>query len=181
MHLPVNTSLITYFDGSTFPRKQDDQEMRLSSTPSIYLTLLISPYLVFAANQMLAECGHQTYGSPQLEDCHSLLESFADHLDTKIRVFDEEQQRTTEHGSWPGLLDITGAAHLDDAVQLPRYFSFSKGVLNSAFLLQKMGGGEEKSIPTNHVKYRFLQLRPNVLRRLRRRPLPFRRHLLGKG
>ena len=133
--------------------------------PHVCLPLLISPLLVFAANQMLAECGHQTYGSPQLEDCHSLLESFANHLDTKIRVFDEEQQRTTEDGSWPGLLDITGAAHLDDAVQLPRYFSLSKGVLNSIFYIFLK-------------KCRFLLLRHNVLRRLRRRPLPLRRHKL---
>ena len=70
-------------------------------------------------------CGRQTYGSPNLVDCHPLLESFAFHLDNSLRVFDEEQMRADQKGSWPGVVGIVGAAHLDRVVQVPRFYSLS--------------------------------------------------------
>ena len=70
-------------------------------------------------------CGRQTYGLPDLVDCHVLLESFANHQDNVQRVFDEEQMRADPKGSWPGLIGIVGAAHLDRVVQVPRYYSLS--------------------------------------------------------
>lgn len=70
-------------------------------------------------------CGQQTYGAPNIIDCHPLLESFANHLDNSQRVFDEEQMRVDEKGSWPGVIGIVGAAHLDRAVQVPRFYTLS--------------------------------------------------------
>ncbi len=69
-------------------------------------------------------CGRQTYGLPDLVDCHPLLESFANHQDNILRVFDEEL-RVDQKGSWPGLIGIVGAAHLDRVVQVPRYYTLS--------------------------------------------------------
>lgn len=68
-------------------------------------------------------CGRQTYGSPDIVDCHPLLESFANYKDNVLRVFDEEQMRADEKGSWPGVIGTVGAAHLDRVVQVPRYYS----------------------------------------------------------
>lgn len=70
-------------------------------------------------------CGRQTYGLPLIADCSPLLESFADYTDTVPRVFDEEQMRADPKGSWPGVIGIVAPAHLDRAVQVPRYYSSS--------------------------------------------------------
>ena len=70
-------------------------------------------------------CGRQTYGSPDIVDCHPLLESFANYQDNVQRVFDEEQMRADGKGSWPGLIGIVGADHLNQAVQVPRYYTLS--------------------------------------------------------
>lgn len=70
-------------------------------------------------------CGRQTYGSPNIVDCHPLLESFANYQDNVHRVFDEEQMRADETGSWPGVIGIVGAAHLSWVVQVPRYYTSS--------------------------------------------------------
>ena len=70
-------------------------------------------------------CGRQTYGSPDIVDCHPLLESFANYQDNVQRVFDEEQMRADGNGSWPGLIGIVGALHLNQAVQMPRYYTLS--------------------------------------------------------
>ena len=70
-------------------------------------------------------CGRQTYGWPLIADCSPLLESFADYTDTVPRVFDEEQMRADPKGSWPGVIGIVAPAHLDRAVQVPRYYSSS--------------------------------------------------------
>ena len=70
-------------------------------------------------------CGRQTYGSPNIVDCHPLLESFANHQDNVHRVFDEEQMRVDEKGSWPGVIGIVGAAHLSWVIQVPRYYTLS--------------------------------------------------------
>lgn len=70
-------------------------------------------------------CGRQTYGLPDISDCSPLLESFADYTDTVPRLFDEEQMRADPKGSWPGVLGIVEPAHLDRAVQVPRYYSSS--------------------------------------------------------
>ena len=70
-------------------------------------------------------CGRQTYGLPDILDCHPLLESFANYKDNVQRVFDEEEMRADQTGSWPGLVGIVGAAHLDRVIQVPRYYTFS--------------------------------------------------------
>ena len=70
-------------------------------------------------------CGRQTYGTPNIVDCHPLLESFANHQDNVHRVFDEEQMRADEKGSWPGVIGIVGAAHLNWIVPVPRYYTLS--------------------------------------------------------
>ena len=70
-------------------------------------------------------CGRETYGLPDIVDCHPLLESFAYYKDYSQRVFDEEQMRLDQKGSWPGVLEIVGADHLDRVVQVPRYYSLS--------------------------------------------------------
>lgn len=70
-------------------------------------------------------CGRETYGSPNIVDCHPLLESFAIHQDNVQRVFDEEQMRVDDKGSWPGVIGIVGAAHLSWVVQVPRYYTLS--------------------------------------------------------
>lgn len=79
-------------------------------------------------------CGRQTYGVPNIADCHPLLESFANYQDNVHRVFDEEQMRVDDKGSWPGVIGIVGAAHLSWVVQVPRYYTLStydrpKGIL----------------------------------------------------
>ena len=70
-------------------------------------------------------CGKNNYGSPNIVDCHPLLESFAIHQDNVERVFDEEQMRVDDKGSWPGVIGIVGAAHLSWVVQVPRYYTLS--------------------------------------------------------
>ena len=83
---------------------------------------------VFVSSQDNAEeyhCGRQTYGSPNIVDCHPLLESFANHQDNVHRVFDEEQMRVDEKGSWPGVIGIVGTAHLSWIVQVPRFYTLS--------------------------------------------------------
>ncbi len=70
-------------------------------------------------------CGRQTYGLPNIVDCHPLLESFANHQDNFLRIFDEEELRVDQKGSWPGVVGIVGAAHLDRVVQVPRYYTLS--------------------------------------------------------
>ena len=70
-------------------------------------------------------CGRQTYGLPDIVDCHPLLESLAYYKDNSLRVFDEEQLRVDQQGSWPGVIGTVGAAHLDRVVQVPRFYSLS--------------------------------------------------------
>ena len=70
-------------------------------------------------------CGRETYGSPNIVDCHPLLESFANYQDNVQRVFDEEQMRVDDKGSWPGVIGIVGASHLNWVVQVPRYYTLS--------------------------------------------------------
>ncbi len=87
---------------------------------------LASPVSVGSDNNVEDyHCGRQTYGTPNIVDCHPLLESFANHQDNVHRVFDEEQMRVDEKGSWPGVIDIVGAAHLSWIVQVPRYYTLS--------------------------------------------------------
>lgn len=70
-------------------------------------------------------CGRETYGSPNIVDCHPLLESFANYQDNVQRVFDEEQMRVDQKGSWPGVIGIVGSTHLNWVVQVPRYYTSS--------------------------------------------------------
>ena len=74
-----------------------------------------------------AECGRGTYGTPLPKDCLRVLNSFANPKDTTIRgFFNEEQQRFNKDGSWPGLGDLVRTDHLNDVVQLPRYYTLSR-------------------------------------------------------
>ena len=86
-------------------------------------------------------CGRDTYGSPNIVDCHPLLESFAIYQDNVQRIFDEEQMRVDDKGSWPGLIGIVGAAHLSWVVQVPRYYTLSMS--NQPKLLR---GGQMESM-----------------------------------
>ena len=92
-----------------------------------YLLLALAPVY---ANETETYCGAGNYGFPVLQDCSTLLESFANHLDTDTRVFDDEQQRLEKSGSWPGL----GSRAKDRAVQLPRYYTLSKCFQLNRFL-----------------------------------------------
>ncbi|CAF9934867.1 hypothetical protein IMSHALPRED_009868 [Imshaugia aleurites] len=84
-------------------------------------------------------CGRSTYGFPNIVDCHPLLESFANYQDNILRVFDEEQMRVNEQGSWPGVTGIVGAAHLDRVVQVPRYYTLDS--CNFALMSYAYGPG----------------------------------------
>ena len=84
-------------------------------------------------------CGRQTYGSPDLLDCHPLLESFATYNDNLQRVFDEEEMRVNKAGSWPGVLGIVGAALLDRVIQVPRYYTMSMCDQSKMALLGREG------------------------------------------
>lgn len=70
-------------------------------------------------------CGWDTYGTPKIQDCRPLLESFANYQDTVIRFFDEEQLRADKSGSWPGATSMLGPVQLAQAVQVPRYYTQS--------------------------------------------------------
>lgn len=72
-----------------------------------------------------ADCGRNTYGWPKVEDCHTLLENFADYRDNGLRFFDEEQIRVDAGGSWPGVGNIVGFSRVIPIIQLPRYYTLS--------------------------------------------------------
>ncbi|KAL9073967.1 MAG: hypothetical protein Q9161_002589 [Pseudevernia consocians] len=102
---------------------------------------------VFVSSQDNAEeyhCGRQTYGSPNIVDCHPLLESFANHQDNVHRVFDEEQMRVDEKGSWPGVIGIVGTAHLSWIVQVPRFYTLNS--CNFALLSYSSGYGSVNAL-----------------------------------
>lgn len=90
---------------------------------SVSLTSPVSVSLQDSSGEY--HCGRQTYGSPNIVDCHPLLESFANYQDNVQRVFDEEQMRVDGKGSWPGVIGIVGASHLNWVVQVPRYYTSS--------------------------------------------------------
>ena len=92
------------------------------------LTVTLASPLSMASQDNVDDyyCGRETYGSPDIVDCHPLLESFAIYQDNVQRVFDEEQMRVDDKGSWPGVIGIVGAAHLSWVVQVPRYYTLSK-------------------------------------------------------
>ena len=96
---------------------------------SIFVGIAFSSLALAQLDTSQAYCGWQTYGSPSFEDCRNLLESFASNLDSKVRIFDEEQQRASRDGSWPGLGGIVDAGRLGDAIQIPRYYSLSQSYL----------------------------------------------------
>jgi len=97
-----------------------ERKLYALSVLHLYLAILI---FVAAQDNWVTYCGRSTYGSPSVEECRVLQTSFANHEDTGIRVFDEEQQRISKDGSWPGMEDIVGAAHLDLVVQLPKVYT----------------------------------------------------------
>ena len=98
---------------------------------SVFLALIVAQ-----DNAMEIECGRETYGSPLIRDCQILLESFANHRDSSLRVFDEEQLRVQKDGSWPGVGGIVDVSRLDGMVQIPRYFTLSQYVPSRPFPLR---------------------------------------------
>ena len=99
-----------------------------SSWITTFLALcLVVSVVVLAQNGHEYEyyCGWETYGSPRIQDCRSLLESFANYRDTSVRFFDEEQLRADIQGSWPGAASMLGPTQLREMVQMPRYYTSS--------------------------------------------------------
>ena len=88
----------------------------------IHVALLLSRIVA----QEYTFCGVQpsSYGAPNAGDCNSLLDEIANPQDEMIRLFDEEQLRTST-GSWPGLKDMVPPTMLGYVVQIPRIFSRS--------------------------------------------------------
>ena len=68
-------------------------------------------------------CNMNPYGAPEIEDCAYLLENFADSHDANLRIFDEEQLRADQDGSWPGIVN----PFREVVVQVPRFWSRSRG------------------------------------------------------
>lgn len=92
---------------------------------AILFTSVISAAAIVSQDRFHAYCGRGTFGWPKLEDCHILLENFADHGDNGLRFFDEEQIRVDAKGSWPGIGDIAGFSRVIPVIQLPRYYTLS--------------------------------------------------------
>ena len=67
-------------------------------------------------------CNITPYGEPEKKDCAYLLQTFASSQDTEIRVFDEEQLRAGQDGSWPGIVNPFRGG----VVQVPRFWSKSR-------------------------------------------------------
>lgn len=107
----------------------------ISSYPPKLITHYLNLFLVAAVTVVGAPqsdkneyyCGWETYGSPRIQDCRPLLESFANYQDNSIRFFDEEQLRADKSGSWPGATSILGPMQLSQAIQVPRYYTLSMG------------------------------------------------------
>ena len=107
----------------------------ISSYPPKLITHYLNLFLVAAVTVVGAPqsdkneyyCGWETYGSPRIQDCRPLLESFANYQDNSIRFFDEEQLRADKSGSWPGATSILGPMQLSQAMQVPRYYTSSTG------------------------------------------------------
>ena len=67
-------------------------------------------------------CNNNPYGKPRVEDCSDLLNRFADGHDGQMRIFDEEQLRSSTGGSWPGIRNPFPAK----VVQIPKFWSRSE-------------------------------------------------------
>ncbi|KAL9103517.1 MAG: hypothetical protein Q9163_001435 [Psora crenata] len=68
-------------------------------------------------------CDTSYYGLPSIGDCVGLLNDFVNKVDQATRVYDEEQLRTNDRGSWPGLHGIVTRDMIPQAVQIPRLFT----------------------------------------------------------
>lgn len=90
-----------------------------------FFTSVIAATVMIPRDSFQANCGRDTYGLPKLEDCHKLLETFADHRDNGLRFFDEEQMRVDAGGSWPGINEVVGSSRIIPIIQLPRYYTLS--------------------------------------------------------
>ena len=84
-----------------------------------YVLLAIQTTSVTAAQH---GCLGTVFGSPDPKDCSELLDSIADYNDGEPRLFDEEQLRTDERWSFPGVKNQYSA----NVVQIPAFWSLSK-------------------------------------------------------
>ena len=73
------------------------------------------------ASHELPTCNTNPYGWLDGYDCFSLLQEFTDAADDQLRVFDEEQLRADNSGSWPGIRNPFRTS----VVQVPRLWSRS--------------------------------------------------------
>ncbi len=92
---------------------------------TVLFTSMTAATVMVPRDSFQADCGQDTYGCPKLEDCHILLETFADHRDNGLRFFDEEQMRADAGGSWPGINEVVGSSRIIPIIQLPRYYTLS--------------------------------------------------------
>ncbi len=97
----------------------------LKTLCAVFFTSWSAATAINQRDRFQIDCGRSTYGWPKVEDCHTLLESFADYRDNGLRFFDEEQIRVDAGGSWPGVGDIVGFSRVVPVIQLPRYYTLS--------------------------------------------------------
>ena len=71
-------------------------------------------------------CDKGSWGTPNFDDCQSLLDQFANGQDHSARIFDEEQLSLGQNGAWTGLWHWVGAEEIARAVQIPRVYSRRK-------------------------------------------------------
>ena len=64
-------------------------------------------------------CNTHPYGRPGFADCLQMLQTFANGHDGQLRIFDEEQLRSGNEGSWPGIRNPFRAG----VVQVPKFWS----------------------------------------------------------
>lgn len=91
----------------------------------VFFTRLASSTVIGKRDTFQTECGIGSYGWPKVEDCHTLLETFANFQDNGLRYFDEEQIRVDARGSWPGVDAIFGPSRTVPVTQIPRYYTLS--------------------------------------------------------
>lgn len=87
------------------------------------LTLFHIIHLILStlASHGLPTCNTNPYGRLDGYDCHFLLGAFPDAADDQLRIFDEEQLRADDSGSWPGIRNPFRTS----VVQIPRFWSRS--------------------------------------------------------
>lgn len=108
-----------HFASYESPRK----ESKMPKHVNWFLTLfhIIHLTLPILASHELPTCNTNPYGRLDGYDCSNLLQEFADAADDQLRIFDEEQLRADNSGSWPGIRNPFRTS----VVQIPRFWSRS--------------------------------------------------------